>query len=62
VVVDDRPEDAPAGTRVIAVGPYMAPDDDDRGLAPLLAELQRSGAPARGAGPDQATGAGASPR
>jgi long-chain acyl-CoA synthetase len=63
VVVDDRPEDAPAGTRVVAVGPYMAPDDDDRGLAPLLEQVRRSGAPSGpGAGPGQAAGAGASPK
>lgn len=37
VVVDDRPEEAPAGTRVIGVPPYTAPDAADRGLAPLLA-------------------------
>jgi hypothetical protein len=36
VVVDDRPEDAPAGVRVVAVAPYMAPDELDRGLAGLL--------------------------
>jgi phosphoglycolate phosphatase-like HAD superfamily hydrolase len=39
VVVDDRPEEAPAGTRVVGVAPYMAPDDGDRGLAALLASL-----------------------
>jgi long-chain acyl-CoA synthetase len=63
VVVDDRPEDAPAGTRVIAVTPYMAPDGDDRGLVPLLQQVRRSGTPSEpGAGPHQAAGAGASPR
>jgi len=39
VVVDDRPEEAPAGTRVVPVAPYIAPDEGDRGLAALLAEL-----------------------
>jgi long-chain acyl-CoA synthetase len=51
VVVDDRPEDAPAGTRVIAVAPYMAPDDADRGLAALLAEVMGAdGGPPREVG------------
>ena len=36
VVVDDRPEEAPAGTRVVGVPPYIAPDEGDRGLATLL--------------------------
>jgi hypothetical protein len=40
VVVDDRPEEAPVGTRVVGVAPYTAPDDDDRGLADLLASLR----------------------
>ena len=39
VVVDDRPEEAPAGTRVVGVPPYMAPDAGDRGFAALLALL-----------------------
>jgi phosphoglycolate phosphatase-like HAD superfamily hydrolase len=40
VVVDDRPEDAPAGARVWAVLPYMAADDLDRGLVPLLVAVR----------------------
>ena len=40
VVVDDRPEEAPAGTRVVGVPPYLAPDERDRGLAALLAFLE----------------------
>jgi long-chain acyl-CoA synthetase len=43
VVVDDRPEDAPAGTRVVAVAPYMTPDAGDRGLVDLLAEVAGTG-------------------
>jgi len=39
VVVDDRPEEAPAGTRVVGVPPYIAPDHGDRGLATLLGLL-----------------------
>jgi hypothetical protein len=50
VVVDDRPEDAPAGTRVVAVGPYIAPDDEDRGLTRLLQDLRRGGSGAAGVG------------
>ena len=40
VVVDDRPADAPAGTRVVAVRPYMAPDAEDRGLTALLHDVR----------------------
>ena len=40
VVVDDRPDDAPAGARVVGVPPYIAPDDGDRGLTALLALVE----------------------
>jgi long-chain acyl-CoA synthetase len=36
VVVDDRPEEAPEGVRVLAVPCYVAPDPADRGLCRLL--------------------------
>jgi len=39
VVVDDRPEEAPAGTVVVGVAPYTAPDDRDRGLVALREKL-----------------------
>ena len=41
VAVDDRPEEAPAGTVVVGVPPYIAPDDGDRGLAVLRQWLVR---------------------
>jgi hypothetical protein len=42
VLVDDRPEEAPRAIRVIGVAPYIAPDEQDRGLEsvlPLLSEV-----------------------
>lgn len=33
VFVDDRPEDLPHGADVIAISPYIAPNEHDRGLA-----------------------------
>jgi long-chain acyl-CoA synthetase len=39
VFVDDWPDEAPATARLVPVSPYIAPNPDDRGLAPLLAEL-----------------------
>jgi hypothetical protein len=36
VVVDDRPEEAPPGVRVIGVRPYIAPDPYDQGLRGVL--------------------------
>ncbi len=41
VVVDDRPEEAPAGALVVGVAPYIAPDAGDRGLAALHELLSR---------------------
>lgn len=41
VVVDDRPEESPAGTVVIGVSPYIAPDDHDRGLTSLRERVLR---------------------
>jgi phosphoglycolate phosphatase-like HAD superfamily hydrolase len=35
VFVDDRPEDLPAGADVVRVSPYIAPNEHDRGLAPV---------------------------
>ncbi|MCW2620918.1 MAG: hypothetical protein JWL64_520 [Frankiales bacterium] len=54
VVVDDRPEEAPAGTRVVAVPGYVSPDPTDRGLVPLLG-LERAAVSATGAGPNPVT-------
>jgi long-chain acyl-CoA synthetase len=39
VFVDDWPDEAPPTARLVAVPPYIAPNPHDRGLAPLLAEL-----------------------
>jgi FMN phosphatase YigB (HAD superfamily) len=36
VFVDDRPEDVPLGSRVLAVSPYLAENPHDRGLARAL--------------------------
>jgi len=36
VFVDDRPEDMPLGSTVVAVSPYLVPNPHDRGLAPVM--------------------------
>jgi long-chain acyl-CoA synthetase len=45
VVVDDRPEEAPTGVRVVPVPVYFSPDPDDRGLLPLWQEVRACLAP-----------------
>ena len=35
VFVDDRPEDLPKAADVLHVSPYIAPNEHDRGLAPV---------------------------
>lgn len=42
VVVDDRPDEAPAACEhVVAVSPYIAPDPHDLGLQPVLRFARR---------------------
>lgn len=40
VFVDDQPKDLPIGARVIAVRPYLAPNDYDQGLSAILHMLR----------------------
>jgi FMN phosphatase YigB (HAD superfamily) len=35
IFIDDRPEDMPIGTEVVAVHPYISPSPYDRGLHPV---------------------------
>jgi phosphoglycolate phosphatase-like HAD superfamily hydrolase len=41
VFVDDRPEDMPVGSAVVAVSPYLAPHPHDRGLDRVRREATR---------------------
>ena len=41
VFIDDRPEDMPVGANVIAVSPYIAHNPHDRGLAKVVALVDK---------------------